>query len=102
MSATARLEKPRAREMQQGARTQLDDVSHCAHHKKSDADCLRDLDELAFIGCCEVSVLISAKAPHIPLGILTLRALVDEEGALADKILWNIDELLDLVGHLEG
>lgn len=32
-------------------------------------------------------------------GNLTLRALVDEEGALADEVLWDIDELLDLVGH---
>ena len=38
----------------------------------------------------------TGKMPH------TLGAAVDEDGSLLDKVLWDIDELLELFGHFGG
>jgi len=58
---------------------ELNQISNCAHYKETNANSLRNLDKLPAIRLC---------------------ASVNELRAISDEIPWDIQELLNLVGHV--
>lgn len=60
---------------------ELDEVADGAHDQEADTDSLADLDEFLAIGLC---------------------APVDEQRALLDKVPGQVEDLLNLVAHLDG
>lgn len=76
---------------------------NCPYHdKEAHSDGLADLDEFTLVGWTDIPVSQRRSVVKRNHGSHTLGASLDEQRTVADKVLGDIGELLEVVGHYDG